>query len=281
MSTTVQATDTLSQWQGVAKYWAEHRTTIRQMFAPVTQALIEDAAICEGKHVLDLAAGPGEPSLTIAETVGTTGSVTCTDVVAEMVEAAEAEARQRGLRNIRFLQCPAEALPFPNHSFDVVVSRLGAMFFPDKAFAEILRATKPGGVIALAVWYKSDLNPFGYVVSNVMSRHVETPPVDPNAPGAFRFAESGKLAGVLKDAGAVDLGERLLRFDMIASISPQEFWTMRKATSDTLRTKLATLPETVRSQIATEVLEAIPDFFPNNQIKFPAQMLIVTAKKPG
>src|SRR5438270_6342282 len=127
----VQAIDTLLAWRESAKYWAKHRVTIQQMFAPLTRALIEDAAIAQGHSVLDVAGGPGEPSLTIAETVGPTGSVTCTDAVAEMVEAAEREADRRGITNVSFRQCMADALPFGDDSFDVVISRLGVMFFPD------------------------------------------------------------------------------------------------------------------------------------------------------
>src|SRR5262249_37850990 len=155
----------------------------------------------------------------IAQIVGPTGSVTCTDAVAEMVEAAENESRSRGLQDIQFRRCTAQALPFPNDSFDVVVSRFGAMFFPETAFTETLRVTKAGGLIAFAVWHKSELNPFSYVITNVLSRHVASAPADPNAPGAFRFAELGKLAGLLKDDGATDLRERILKFDIAAPIS--------------------------------------------------------------
>ena len=139
---------TILEWRDTALFWAEHRDTISGMFAPLTRALIEQAGIREGQSVLDVAGGTGDPSLTIAEAVGPGGSVTCTDAVQEMVETAEAEARSRGLSNIQFRQCPAEALPFPDDTFDIVVSRLGAMFFPEDAFREILRVTKPAGTIA-------------------------------------------------------------------------------------------------------------------------------------
>ena len=58
---------------------------------------------------------------------------------------------RRGLTNITFRQCTAESVPFPDNSFsfDRVVSRLGAMFFPNEAFAEILRVTKPDGRVGL------------------------------------------------------------------------------------------------------------------------------------
>ncbi|HEX6732942.1 MAG TPA: methyltransferase domain-containing protein, partial [Pyrinomonadaceae bacterium] len=127
----VQLSDTLREWRESAKYWETHARTIQKMFAPVTSALIEEAGIIEGDAVLDVAGGPGEPSLTIAEKVGPAGSVMCTDAVAEMVAAAESEAARRGLKNIQFQQCQADSLPFKNNSFDAAVSRLGVMFFPD------------------------------------------------------------------------------------------------------------------------------------------------------
>ena len=279
VTTQVQTSDTLREWRESAPYWAEYHETIRLMFAPLTRGLIDDAAIIPGQSVLDVAGGPGEPSLTIAELVSPAGSVTCTDAVGEMVTAAETEARQRGLTNIRFRQCIAEALPFDDESFDVTVSRLGAMFFPKEAFGEIVRVTKAGGAIAFAVWDKSEVNPFSYVVTNIMARHVETPPADLNAIGAFRFAEPGKLAGLLRDTGAVDVRERVFKFDIAAPISPPEFWAMRSRTSESLRTKLTTLSEQERSQIANEVAASVKEFFPNNEMSFPAQMRIVSAKK--
>src|SRR5688572_7233707 len=96
-----QQNDPLREWRETAKYWTKHSDTIRTMFAPLTEALIEAASITQGHAVLDVAGGAGEPSLTIAERVGPTGSVTCTDGVAEMVEAARVEATSRGLTNIQ------------------------------------------------------------------------------------------------------------------------------------------------------------------------------------
>ncbi len=123
--------EVLREWRESAFYWQKHADTIRTMFGPVTQALIDDAQIMEGEDVLDVAGGAGEPSLTIAETVGPTGSVTYTDAAQEMVAAAETEAQRRGLTNLTFKQCSAQSLPFESQSFDAVVCRLGVMFFPD------------------------------------------------------------------------------------------------------------------------------------------------------
>src|SRR6266849_6616915 len=200
MTPAVHDNKTLQEWRATAPFWRKHSATIRTMFAPLTEALIEDAGIREGQTVLDVAGGAGEPSLTIAERVGPTGAVTCTDAVAEMVAAAESEAQLRGLSNITFRQCLADSLPFESNSFDAVVCRLGVMFFPDplKALREMVRVAKPGGSLSLAVWHQNELNPFTHIVTDVMSRYVDSPPADADAPNAFRFAEFGKLANILK-----------------------------------------------------------------------------------
>jgi len=274
--------EVLREWRESAFYWQKHIGTIRMMFAPVTEALIDEARIVEGFSVLDVAGGSGEPSLTIAETVGPTGSVTATDAVAEMVDAAKTEAQRRGITNVAFRQCAADSLPFESESFDAVVCRLGVMFFPDPlaALREMLRVTKNGGAMALAVWDKSESNPFSYVITNVVSRYFDAPPPDPSVPGAFRFAETGVLAGLLRDAGATEVNERSLKFHIAAPISPKEFWEMRSETSGTLREKLAKLSPEQADLIAQEAEEAVREFFPNNQMSFPAQMIIVTGRKP-
>src|ERR1041384_4952656 len=204
---TNQSDEMLEGWRETAQYWTKYSDTIAKMFAPLTEALIERAGIREGQTVLDVAGGAGEPSLTIAERVGPNGSVMCTDAVAEMVEAAQREANRRGLKNMQFRQCTADSLPFRENSFDVVVSRLGVMFFRDSvgAMREMLRVAKPGGSLTFAVWWKSEVNPFCYLVSGVMDKHVKAAEADPDAPNAFRFAETGKLSGVMKQAGAVDV----------------------------------------------------------------------------
>jgi len=279
----VQMVDTLREWRESAQYWERHAQTIRTMFAPVTRALIEDAGISEGDKVLDVAGGPGEPSLTIAEVVGPVGSVTCTDAVAEMVAAAQSEALRRGLKNISFEQCLADSLPFEDDSFDAAVCRMGVMFFPDPLLGlrEMLRVIKSDASLSFAVWSDSNLNPYAYIVTDVISRHIPTPPADPDAPSAFRFAERGKLAQILTDAGATRVHERLLKFHIEAPISRDEFWEMRSGTSGTLREKLDAMPGDMRLEIANEVREAIAEFFPNERMSFPAQMLIVTGDKPN
>jgi len=90
-----QAEKTLAAWQSSAQYWDKYRDVIARMFAPLTAGLIEEAQIGVGQKVLDIGGGSGEPSLTISEIVGPTGSVMFTDPVAGMVETTQAEAGRR------------------------------------------------------------------------------------------------------------------------------------------------------------------------------------------
>ena len=103
----IESNNILREWSESAQYWEKHAATLRTIFAPVTRALIKEAGIVVGQKVLDVAAGTGEPSLTIAEVVGSCGSVICTDAIAQMVRTAESETRRRKLTNISFQQCTA------------------------------------------------------------------------------------------------------------------------------------------------------------------------------
>lgn len=274
------ANTVLREWRESAFYWRKHSDVIRTIFQPLTDALIEEAHILEGQSVLDVAGGSGEPSLTIAKTIGPTGSVICTDAAAEMVDAARYQAQRRGIKNVAFQQCSAELLPFENQVFDAVVCRLGAMFFPDPvaALREMLRVTKSGGVVSLVVWNRSEVNPFFHVVSKIIEPYFDSAPADANAPGAFRFAERGELADLLRQAGASGVKERVLKFQIAAPISVKEFWEFRSETSGTLREKLAALPREKVDLIAEEVEQEVRDYFPNNEMDFPGQTIIVTGR---
>ncbi|HEX8090166.1 MAG TPA: class I SAM-dependent methyltransferase [Blastocatellia bacterium] len=251
------------------------------MFAPVTDGLIERAGIGDGLSALDVAAGTGEPSLTIAEAIGAKGTVICTDAVLEMMAAARRAATARGRTRIEFCQCLADSLPFAHDSFDAVVCRLGAMFFPDPvaALREMMRVVKPRGRVSLAVWGSPESNPFFSIVTRVLARYIEPAPDDGDAPGAFRFAEAGKLARLLVEAGGVHINELRLSFRIKSRLSLAEFWEVRSEMSDTLRQKLAMLDPEQTIHLSAEIKEAVREFFPEGCMSFPAQVLIVTAER--
>lgn len=276
-----QNTEVINQWSESAPYWEKHREIIREMFAPVTQALIEDAEIAHRRTVLDVATGPGEPALTIAGLIGYEGKVVGTDPVPEMVEAARREAHRRGLRNASFEVAFADSLPFPANIFETVVSRFGVMFFasPVDSIRECLRVLKPGGKLAMAVWHFADKNPFHYVVAQLVERYVESPPPVPDSPDAFRFASPGKLHAIFSEAGVAATSERLLQFSIRAAISVESFWTLRSEMSEKLRTKLAAFSKQQAAELKRDVIEALGPYSSNRGLSFPAEVLIVSGRK--
>jgi len=273
--------EVFSQWSESAPYWEKHREIIRGMFAPVAQALIEEARITAGQFVLDVATGPGEPALTIAGLVGPEGKVLGVDQVPEMVEAARREANRRAIHNASFEMAFADKLPYPANTFDAVVSRFGVMLFqsPTDSVREMLRVLKPGRRISMAVWHFAERNPFHYTLSRVVERYIDSPPPPADSPDAFRFAAPGKLLAILSDAGAAAPSERLLQFAIRAPISVEDFWAIRSEMSDKLRAKLATLSKEQLAELRREALEALAMYYADGVMSFPGEVLIVSAGK--
>ncbi|MEO8674635.1 MAG: methyltransferase domain-containing protein [Casimicrobiaceae bacterium] len=116
----------------------------------VGENLCEALDLRSGTQVLDVAAGNGNATLAAARRWC---EVTSTDYVSSLLEAGRARALVEG-HAIKFQEADAENLPFPDASFDVVMSTFGVMFTPDqdKAASELVRVCKPGGRIGLANW---------------------------------------------------------------------------------------------------------------------------------
>jgi len=116
----------------------------------VGESLAEAADVRADERVLDVAAGNGNASLAAARRFA---QVVSTDYVPDLLKKGAARAKAEGL-NICFEEADAEALPFADESFDVVLSTFGAMFTPqhDKAASELLRVVRRGGRIGMANW---------------------------------------------------------------------------------------------------------------------------------
>ena len=134
------------------------------------RSLAEAVDLRAGERVLDVAAGNGNATLAAARRFA---EVTSTDYVPALLDKGRERARAEGLA-VRFQVADAEALPFDDASFDVVLSTFGVMFAPDHARAarEMLRVLRPGGRIGLANW-----TPEGFIgrLFKVIGAHVPPP----------------------------------------------------------------------------------------------------------
>lgn len=119
----------------------------------VGELLCEGADVRAGERVLDVAAGNGNATLAAARRFA---EVTSTDYVPALLERGRRRAEAEGLE-VTFQEADAEALPFPDASFDRVISTFGVMFAPDhqRAAAELRRVCRPGGQIGMASWTPS------------------------------------------------------------------------------------------------------------------------------
>jgi SAM-dependent methyltransferase len=141
--------------------WAEDLDYPREL-DNVPEAAVESFAgvanpwtmgrLAEGERVLDLGSGAGTDSLIAAQMVGPTGSVIGIDMTPAMLSKARGAAAETGVSNVEFVESEAEHLPFPDGSFDVVISNGVIDLIPDKdaVFAELHRVLSPGGRIQIA-----------------------------------------------------------------------------------------------------------------------------------
>jgi ubiquinone/menaquinone biosynthesis C-methylase UbiE len=116
------------------------------------EALLRELAPKKGMRVLDIGSGPGETVLAIAEKVGPTGKVAGVDLTPEGIALSREKAKQRKLQNVaEFHQTNALELPFPNDSFDAVISECVVCLIQDKqkSLNEKVRVLKPGGRVIM------------------------------------------------------------------------------------------------------------------------------------
>ena len=170
----------------------------------VGETLCEAVDVSAGQRVLDVAAGNGNASLAAARRGA---AVTATDYVGALLEGTAARAASDGLQ-VECRQADAEALPFEDGSFDVVLSTFGVMFTPnqDQSAAEMLRVCRPGGRIGLANW-----TPEGFIgeMFKIVGRHVP-PPAGIRSP--LQWGTTDRLAELFEGAASVEAETRQFVF---------------------------------------------------------------------
>jgi SAM-dependent methyltransferase len=197
MTTMTQTPDLAAIKARQQKTWASG-----DFAAVATTLIIVGERLCEavdlraGQKVLDVATGSGNTAIAAARRFT---EVSGSDYVPALVERARERAEAEGL-TIDFRAGDAEALPYPDQSFDAVLSTYGVMFAPnqEQAAAELLRVCKPGGKIGLANW-----TPEGFIgeLFKVQSKHV-APPAGLRSP--LLWGTEARL-GELLGAGLADL----------------------------------------------------------------------------
>ena len=164
--------------------------------------LMEAAAIAPAERVLDVGCGNGQTTRDAARSAAE-GSALGVDLSSGMIARADEIARRENLSNVAFEVADAQVHPFEPDSYDVAMSRFGAMFFSDPvaAFSNIARGLRPGGRLVLMSWQRLENNEWLQAIRRALAagRELPTPPV--GAPGPFGLADPDGVATILTAAG--------------------------------------------------------------------------------
>lgn len=201
---------TRAQWEAAAAAWHAWGPTLEEWLGEATELMLDTAGVGAGSRVLDVAAGAGGQTLAAARRVGPSGAVLATDISPAILRHAAAAATAEGLTTVHTRELDGERLDVEPATFDAVISRLGLIYFPDRAgaLAGQYRALRPGGRIAAVVYSTPDRNGFFAVPVSIIRRRAQLPPPAPGQPGPFSLGGPGVLEEQLRDAGFRDVGSQ-------------------------------------------------------------------------
>ena len=199
---------------GITIHWAAQYDILTSLMGlgvnrPNSRMVIELAKIKAGDKVLDVGCGTGNLTLTAKQSSGASGSVYGIDAAPEMIEVAQKKAKRMG-SEVVFEVGLVEKLPYPDMTFDIVISRLVIHHLPDDlkrvAFTEILRVLKAGGHLLIA-----DFNP----PKNPILRHITSALV------GVHMMETNvwSIPKMLTDAGFEEVASGLTRSAYLAYVS--------------------------------------------------------------
>lgn len=177
------------------------REMVPTLFGPWVSLLLQAANPQPGERVLDLACGTGIVARQVAPRVGASGQVVGLDLSPAMLAVARSAAEREGFP-IEWHEGRAEALPFPEGRFDLVLCQQGLQFVPEKpqAVAEIYRVLGDGGRVALSVWRGLDHHPFFATLNEAVLRHLGVPALA----SPFALGDADELRTLLTGAGFRD-----------------------------------------------------------------------------
>ena len=244
---------------------------VAALIVPMAELMVQSAGLPAGAKVLDVAAGSGNATLAAARGGG---EVTGLDYVPELLERGRRRAAAEGLP-AEFVEGDAEALPYPDASFDAVLSCVGVMFAPDqeRAAAELVRVCRPGCSIALANW-----TPASFVggIFRTVGKHVP-PPAGVRPPGQWGTRERlEELLGAAVTDLRITEREFVFRFRTAA-----EFTDFFRANYGPVRKAFEALDEAGQARLHADLtaLATEHDRGPGPSVAIPSQYLEVIATR--
>lgn len=268
-----------ASWNKFSPGWKKWDDLVMDFMKPMGDEIVSLLKIKDSDMVLDVAAGTGEPGLTIAKMLKD-GKVIITDISEKMLEIARENASKKGIKNIETRICDVCELPFGDNTFDAISCRFGFMFFPDMPMAarEMVRVLKPGGRLATTVWNVPEKNFWVTAIGGTINRNMQLAPPDPEAPGMFRCAKSGLIQNLFHQAGLNNTSEKEVSSKMKCH-SADVYWNMMTEVAAPFVAALSNADDMMKKKIKDEVYRMVNQRFPDGDVIIDASALVIYGHK--
>ena len=272
---------TRRQWDKAAEAWHRWGPLLSRWLGPATERMLDAAGVAQGSQVLDVAAGAGEQTLSIARRIGLNGRVLATDLSPLILGYVDESAKAAGYGNIETRELDGECLhELDAASFDAVVSRVGLIYFPDqgKALQGMHHALRPGGKMAAIVYSTADRNPFFSVPLYIIRRRADLPQPLPGQPGPFSLGGKGTLEQAFSDAGFSDV--KTMRVEAPVQLdSAAECLRFEKESFGALHQMLSGLDHNEQEAAWEEVEQALGEYEGAKGFSGPCELVIAVGTK--
>jgi len=272
---------TLQQWESAAEAWHRWGPLLSDWLGAPTETMLDMAAIGKGSHVLDVAAGAGDQTVSVARRVGPNGRVLATDLSPGILDYAAARAREAALHNVHTRELDGENLTqLEAESFDAVISRVGMIYFPDqqRALAGMRHVLKEGGKVAAMVYSTAEKNGFFSVPVSIIRRRAKLPPPLAGQPGPFSLGSDKVLAQAFIEAGFKDVEVKAVDAPLRVK-SAAECLRFEKESFGALHQMLSGLAAEEKDQAWHEIEDRLGEFEGVEGFRGPCELLIAVGTK--
>jgi ubiquinone/menaquinone biosynthesis C-methylase UbiE len=259
----------------VPKLYEEYLVPL--VFAPYAPDMVKRLEGHPISRPLEIAAGTGVVTRELAETLPPNVEIIATDLNQGMIDHAQSIGTKRP---VKWEQADAMALPFADGSFDAVVCQFGVMFFPDKAkaFAEVRRVLRPGGLFIFNVWDRIEENDFPHIVTTaIASLFPDDPPrFHARVPHGYHSQEQIErdlVAGGFKNKPEIETVVKESR------AKAPRVPAMAYCQGTPLRNEIEERDEMLLSDATARAARALAERFGNSNIVGKIQALVVTVTK--
>lgn len=266
-------------WNRFSPGWKKWDTLFMDFLRPMGDEIISRLKLKQTDIVLDVAAGTGEPGLTIASKLKF-GKVMITDLAEDMLAIARESAAYRGITNIETQACDVCELPFDDNTFDAISCRFGFMFFPDMLMAaqEMTRVLKPGGRIATSVWNVPEKNFWITAIMGTINRNMDLPAPPPGAPGMFRCSKEDVVSLLFWKAGLKNISVKEVSGKLNCKTA-DIYWNVMTELAAPVVAALGKADEITQAKIKNEVFQMVNQKYPSGNIQIESSALIISGQK--